>query len=219
MSDANRELRLEEIPQPPLHKLVAEDGADIFEETEVGGEEAKVGALFSSRELAEEFSGEAETFEMGSLSNLEPKELEDWRAVERYASSGADYVLVVTERGTGLFYASDISAHISEATDEFSFPLHFFTDEAGESPLISVEQGGETLLVVALFTSVDRAESFRAGASRLDLPKTLGTIWDRDGLRRHALVAKNAGADYAVFDPESGLTEAITLDELVEGSL
>jgi hypothetical protein len=34
-------------------------------------------------------------------------------------------------------------------------------------------------------------------------------------LRRHALVARQAGAGLAVIDPESGLTEAIPVEELI----
>lgn len=218
MSDENRELRLEEIPTPPLHKLTSHEGNDIFQQTEVGGEEAQVGALFSSRELAEEFSEEAEAFGMESLANLEPEELEDQSSIEEYASSpGMDYLLVVTERGTGLFHAPDVAARFSAETGEFVFPLYIFTDESGESPLISVEQSDETLLVAALFTSPEKAEAFREIASHLDLPDTLGTINEHDGLRRHALVAKSVGADYAVVDPESGMTEAIPLEELADG--
>ncbi len=215
MSDPSRELRLEELPPAPLFKLTDEEGADAFQRTEVGGEEATAGAIFSSRELAEEFSGEAEAFGMESLSNLEAEELEDRASVEEYASSSdMDYLLVVTERGTGLFHAPDVAAHFSDGSGEFSFPLHFFTDESGESPLISVEQGDGEILVAALFNSPEKAEDFRKQASRLDLPGTLGAIHDRDGLRRHVLVAEQAGADYAVLDPESGTTEAIPLDEL-----
>lgn len=214
MSDPNRELPLEEMPEPPIFKLTDGDGNDVLEETEVGGEKAAVGALFSSRELAGEFSGEAETFGMEALSSLEPEELENNASVEEYAASGMDFILVVTERGTGLFHAADVAARGSEGSGGFPLPLHFFTDESGESPLISVEEGDGEILVAALFTTSGRAEDFRKKASRLDLPETLGTIHDRDGLSRHARVAERAGADYAVLDPESGLTEAIPLDEL-----
>jgi hypothetical protein len=214
MSDPNRELSLEELPESPLFKLT-DDGANVFQRSEVGGEEAKVGAMFPTRELAEEFSWEAEAFGMESLSNLEAEELEDRASIEKYASSpGVDYLLVVTERGTGLFHAPDVAAHFSEEAGEFSFPLHFFTDEAGESPLISVEHGDGEILVAALFSSPEKAEDFRKRAFHLDLPDTLGTIHDRDGLSRHALVAERAGAEYAVLDPEAGTTEAIPLDEL-----
>jgi hypothetical protein len=215
MTDPNRELRLEELPEPPLFKLISGDGGDVLEENEVGGEEAKVGALFSARELAEEFSEEAESFGMGSFSNLGAEELEDRASVEEYAASpGVDFLLVVTESGTGLFHAPDVAARFSDESGGFPFPLHFFTDEAGESPLISVEESGGEILVAALFTSPERAEDFRKQAHHLGLPETLGTIHDREGLSRHALVAERAGADYAVLDPEAGMTEAIPLDEL-----
>lgn len=215
MTDPNHELRLDEISEPPLFKLAAEDGSDVFEHIEVGGEDAKVGALFSSRELAEEFSGEADFFGMGAFSGLETEELGTRDSVEEYATtSGVDFFLVVTERGTGLFHAPDIAARFSDGTEEFAFPLHFFTDESGESPLITVEEGGGEILVAALFTSPEKAEAFRERASHLDLPETLGAIHDRDGLSRHARVAERAGAEYAVLDPEAGATEAISLDEL-----
>ncbi|MGI8541333.1 MAG: hypothetical protein ACR2N0_16435 [Rubrobacteraceae bacterium] len=215
MTDPNRELSLEELPEPPLFKLTDENGGDIFEETEVGGEAAKVGALFSSREIAEEFSEEAESFGMGSFSNLGAGVLETRASVEGYATMpGVDFLLVVAERGTGLFHASDVAARSSEESGGFPFPLHFFTDEAGESPLITVEESGGEILVAALFTSSEKAEDFRQRASHLDLPDTLGTIHEREGLSRHALVAERTGAEYAVLDPEAGTTEAIPLDEL-----
>jgi len=180
-----------------------------------------VGALFATRDLAEEFSGNAPELGMASLSGLEARELPDWGFVEVYAASGQDYVLVVSEAGTGLFHASDVAARAAkeiEGAGEISFPLYLLSDERGESPLISVETGeeaaGEETLVAALFTSTEKARAFRARASHLDLPDLLGTIDDRDGLRRHALIARQAGADYAVVDPESGLTEAIPIEEL-----
>jgi hypothetical protein len=95
------------------------------------------------------------------------------------------------------------------------FPLYLMSDERGEAPLISVETDGEEVLVAALFSSPEKVRAFRGKASHLDLPESLGTIEDRDGLRRHALVARQAGADYAVIDPESGLTEAIPIEELI----
>ena len=49
--------------------------------------------------------------------------------------------------------------------------------------------------------------------TRLNLPDRLGTIEDTEGLRRHALVARQAGAGYAVINPESGTTEAISIEE------
>lgn len=215
MSDASRELRLEELPPPPLFKLVEEDGGDVFVEREVGGEPSKIGALFAARELAEEFSAEAEEFGMGALSGLEPRSLGDWGAVEVYAASGADYVLVVTDRGSGLFHAGDVARRAAEAAGEIPLPLYVISDERGEAPLISVETDDEDALVVALFSSPEKARAFRQRATHLDLPESLGTIEDRDGLRRHALVARRAGAAYAVIDPESGLTEAIPVEELI----
>ncbi len=214
MSDASRDLRLEEIPPPPLFKLARGGGEDVFEETEVGDEPSKVGALFAAWDLAEEFSLGAEEFGMGALSGLEPRELEDWGAVEVYAASGGDYVLVISEVGTGLFHAGDVARRAAEEAQRVPLPLYLMSDERGEAPLISVETGGEEVLVAALFSSPEKAGAFRESASHLDLPEGLGTIEDRDGLRRHALVAREAGADYAVIDPESGLTEAIPIEEL-----
>ncbi len=221
MAGPNWELRLGEIPPPPLFKLEDEAGENVFEATVVGGEPARVGVLFATRELAEKFSENALDFEMASLYGLEAAELSDWQAVELYAASGQDYVLVVTEMGTGLFHASDVAGRATEETEadeEISFPLYILSNERGESPLISVETGeedaGEESLVAALFTSTEKARAFRDRASHLDLPDLLGTIDDRDGLRRHALVARQAGAVYAVVDPESGLTEAIPIQEL-----
>jgi hypothetical protein len=215
VSDVSRELRLEEIPPPPLFKLARGDGEDVFEQTEVGGESATVGALFATRELTEEFSAEAEEFGMEALSGLEPRRLGDWGAVEVYAASGADYLLVVSERGTGLFHSGDVARRAAEAVGEIPFPLYVMSDERGEAPLISVQTDGEEALVAALFSSPEKARTFREKASHLDLPDSLGTIEDRDGLRRHALVARQAGAAYAVIDPESGLTEAIPVEELI----
>ncbi|MDQ3591239.1 MAG: hypothetical protein M3392_13520 [Actinomycetota bacterium] len=215
MSDASRDLRLEEIPTPPLFKLARGDGEDVFEEAEVGGESSRVGALFATRELAEEFSAGAEEFGMESFSGLEPRRLGDWGAVEVYAASGADYLLVVSERGTGLFHAGDVARRAAEAVGEIPFPLYVISDERGEAPLISVQTDGEDALVATLFSSAEKAGTFRERASHLDLPESLGTIEDRDGLRRHALVAQQAGATYAVIDPEAGLTEAIPVEELI----
>jgi hypothetical protein len=213
-----RELRLEEMPRPPLSKLVGEGGEDVFAETSVGGEPSTVGALFASRALAEEFSHEAQELGMGALAGLEPAELSGWGAVEVYAASGQDYVLVVSERGTGLFHAGDVAARAAEEAGEVPLPLYVISDERGESPLISVDAEGEEILVVALFSSPERARAFREKAEHLDLPDRLGSIEDRDGLRRHALVAREAGADYAVVDPESGPTEAIPVEELTRWS-
>jgi hypothetical protein len=208
-------LSLGELPPPPLFKLAGEGGEDVFEETVVGGEPARVGALFAARDLAEEFSARAEEFEMGALSGLEPTEIEDWGAIEVYAASGEDYVLVISEVGTGLFHAADVAQRAAEEAEEVPLPLYLMSDERGEAPLISVETGGEEVLVAALFSSPEKARAFRERASHLDLPDNLGTIEDRDGLRRHALVARQAGADYAVIDPESGLTEAIPIEEWI----
>jgi hypothetical protein len=208
-------LTLDELPSPPYFKLVAESGEDIFEETAVGDEPSKVGALFATRDLAEEFSARATAFGMDAFSGLDPHEIEDWAEIEVYAASGEDYVLVVSERGTGLFHADDVAHHAAEKAQEIPLPLYLLSDERGEAPLISVETGGEEVLVAALFSSPERARAFRERASHLDLPPALGTIDDRDGLRRHALVARQAGADYAVIDPESGLTEAIPVEELI----
>ena len=215
MSPASRDLRLEEIPPPPLFKLARGGGEDVFEETEVGGEGSRVGALFATWDLAEEFSAGAEEFGMQALSGLEPRRLGDWGAVEVYAASGADYLLVVSEKGTGLFHAGDVARRAAEAVGEIPFPLYVISDERGEAPLISVQTDGEEALVAALFSSPERAGAFRERASHLELPGSLGNIEDQDGLRRHALVARQAGAAYVVIDPESGLTEAIPVEELI----
>jgi hypothetical protein len=208
-------LRLDELPSPPLFKLVGENGEDVFEETVVGDEPSKVGALFTARDLAEEFSAGADEFGMGAFSGLEPKEIGDWGTVEVYAASGEDYVLVVSERRAGLFHAGDVARRAAEKAEEIPLPLYLVSDEKGEAPLISVENEGEEVLVAALFSSPEKARAFREEASHLGLPESLGTIEDRDGLRRHALVARQAGADYAVIDPTSGLTEAIPVEELI----
>jgi hypothetical protein len=182
----------------------------------VGREPSKVGALFSSRELAEEFSAEAGAFGLEALAGLEPTEIADWGALEVYAASGQDYVLVVSEAGTGLFHAGDVAQRAVEEAGEIPLPLYVISDERGEAPLISVEADGEEVLVAALFSSPQKARALREKASHLDLPDRLGSIEDRDGLRRHALVARRAGAGYAVVDPESGLTEAIPIEELIQ---
>ena len=95
MAEAGRELTLDDLPRPPLFKLVDPSGRDVFQETEVGGEHARVAALFSDRELAGEFSTGAAEHGMEALSGLDPRELGDWGAVEVFALSGADFVLVV----------------------------------------------------------------------------------------------------------------------------
>jgi hypothetical protein len=94
-------------------------------------------------------------------------------------------------------------------------PLYLISDEGGEAPLISVETEEGEVLVAALFSTPEKARVFRERAPHLDLPESLGAIDDEDGLRRHALVARQAGADYAVIDPESGLIKAIPVEELI----
>lgn len=209
------EFSLKDLPAPPLFKLVDAAGADVFQDTEVGGDPASVGVLFSSRELAREFSAGAAEFEMEDLASLEPRKLADWEAVEVYAASGGDYLLVVSGEGTGLFHAGDVAHHAAERMGVMPFPLYIFADERGESPLISVEESGGEMLVAALFGSPEKAHAFREKASHLDLPNSLGIIDDTDGLKRHALVAQQAGAEYAVMDPGSGLSEAVPLDEFI----
>lgn len=75
MSGPGRSLSLEDLPKPPLFKLAGEGGEDVFQDTAVGGEEAKVGALFASRVLAEEFALEAEALGMDALAGLEAVEI------------------------------------------------------------------------------------------------------------------------------------------------
>jgi hypothetical protein len=215
MNGPERRLRLDELPSPPFFKLVGRNGEDVFEETVVGDEPSKVGALFTARDLAEEFSAGAGEFGMGAFSGLEPKVIGNWGMVEVYAASGEDYVLVVSERRTGLFHAGDVARRAAEKAEEIPLPLYLFSDEKGEAPLISVETENEEVLVAALFSSAEKARAFKDKAFHLGLPESLGTIEDRDGLRRHALVARQAGADYAVIDPKSGLTEAIPVEELI----
>ena len=215
MGETGRELTLADLPRPPLFKLVDPEGRDVFQETEVGGERAWVGALFSDRELAGEFSSGAAEHGMGNLSGLDPRELSDWGGVEVFALSGADFVLVLSERGAGLFHAGDLAEKAQEIAGEIPFPLYMFSDETGEAPLISVEVEEGEVLVAALFSSPENARDFRERAAHLGLPDSLGTIEDRDGLRRHAMIAREAGATYAVVDPASGLTEAIPVEELI----
>ena len=216
MAETGRELTLDDLPRPPLFKLVDADGRDVFQETEVGGERAEVGALFSDRELAGEFSAGAAAQGMEDLSDLDPRELSDWDAVEVYALSGADFVLVVSGKGAGLFHAGDVAQKADQMAGEMPFPLYMISDERGEAPLVSVEVDDGEVLVAALFSSPETASDFRELAAHLDLPGSLGTIDDRDGLRRHALIAREAGATYVVVDPTSGLTEAIPIEELLE---
>lgn len=215
MGDSMKELPLDDLPRPPLYRLVDEEGRDVFAEAEVGGEAATVGVLFGDAELAREFSAGAAGHGMEALSGLEPRALRDWGAVEVFAVAGEDYVLVVAGEGAGLFYAGDVARKAAERDGEIPFPLYLFSDEKGEAPLITVETDGGQVLVVALFGSAEGASAFREHASHLGLPGGLGRIDDAEGLGRHARVAKAAGAEYAVVDPESGLAEAIPLEELM----
>ena len=215
MNGPARELALDELPRPPLYRLVDEEGRDVFQETEVGGEPAAVGALFADPELAREFAAGSSEHGMEALSGLEPRELRNWGAVEVFASAGEDYVLVVSRGGTGLFHAGDVALRAAERAGEIPLPLYLVSDERGEAPLISVETDEGEVRVAALFSTPEKARVFKERAAHLDLPDSLGTIDDADGLRRHALVAQQAGADYAVIDPESGYTEAIPLEELI----
>lgn len=215
MADPGRELTLGDIPRPPLFKLVDREGLDVLQETEVGGERAAVAALFSDRELAGEFSAGAAEHGMGALAGADPQELDGWGAVEDFALSGADYVLVVSGEGAGLFHAEDVAREAAGRGGEIPLPLYVISDERGEAPLITVEVDGGEILVVALFGTPEGARSFRERAAHLGLPDRLGTIDDTEGLVRHALVAREAGAEYAVIDPGSGLTEAVPIEELI----
>ena len=215
MAEPDRELALENLPRPPLFRLVDPGGREVFQETEVGGEAAEVGALFSDRELAGEFSAGAAAQGMEDLAGLDPRELPDWGSVEGFALSGADYVLVVSGDGAGLFHAEDVAREAAGRAGEIPFPLYVISDEGGEAPLITVEVDEGEVLVVALFGSPEGARSFRERAAHLGLPDRLGTIDDAEGLARHALVAREAGAEYAVIDPGSGLTDAVPIGELI----
>jgi hypothetical protein len=215
MSGPTRELSLDELPRPPLYRLVDEEGRDVFQETEVGGEPATVGVLFAGPEIAREFTAGASEHGMEALSGFEPRELGDWGAVEVFASAGEDYVLVVSRGGTGLFHAGDVALRAAERAGEIPLPLYLISDERGEAPLISVETDEGEVQVAALFSTPEKARVFKERAAHLDLPDSLGTIDDADGLRRHALVAQQAGVDYAVIDPEYGITEAIPVEELI----
>ncbi len=215
MADPSRELTLDDLPRPPLFKLVDAEGGDALQETEVGGEVALVAALFSDRELAGEFSAGAASHGMESLAGAEPRELYTWGDVEAFALSGMDFVLLVDGEGVGLFHAGDVAQRAAERAREAPFPLYVISDERGEAPLISVEVGEGEILVAALFGTPEGARAFRQSAAHLGLPEGLATIEDPDGLRRHALVARAAGAEYAVVDPESGLTEAVPLEEFI----
>ena len=215
MADTGRELALEDLPRPPLFRLVDGEGRDVLQETEVGGERARVGALFSDRELAGEFSAGAVEHGMGAMAGADPRELADWEAVEGFARSGADYVVVVSREGAGLFHAGDVAREAAGRAGEIAFPLYVISDEGGEAPLIAVEVDEGEVLVVALFGSPEGARTFRERAAHLRLPDRLGTIDDAEGLARHALVAREAGAEYAVIDPGSGLTDAVPIGELI----
>ena len=215
MNDPLRELTLDELPCPPLFRLVDEEGRDVFGEAEVGGESATVGVLFSDGELAREFSAGSSEHGMEAFAGLEPRPLSDWGMVEVFAAAGEDYVLVVSGDGTGLFHAGDVARRAAEKAQELPFPLYLLSDAGGEAPLISVETDEGEVMVAALFSTPEKAHAFRERAAHLDLPDRLGTIDDAEGLRRHALVARQAGAGYAVVDPESGLTEAIPIEELI----
>ncbi len=217
MADPARELTLDELPRPPLYRLVDEEGRDVYGETEVGGEPAIVGVLFAGAEFAREFSGGVVEHGMEeAFAGREPRPLRDWGAVEVFAAAGEDYVLVISGDGTGLFHAGDVARRAAERAREMPFPLYLLSDGRGEAPLISVETEEEgEVLVAALFSSPEKARAFKERAAHLNLPDGLGTIDEPDGLRRHALVAQRAGADYAVVDPESGLTEAIPVEELI----
>lgn len=215
MADTGRELALEDLPRPPLFRLVDGQGRDVLQETEVGGERAKVAALFSDRELAGEFSAGAAEHGMGDMAGADPRELADWGAVEGFALGGADYVLVVSGEGAGLFHAEDVAREAAGRAGEIPFPLYVISDEEGEAPLIAVEVDEGEVLVTALFGSLEGARTFRERAAHLGLPDRLGTIDDAEGLARHALVAREAGAQYAVIDPGSGLTDAVPIGELI----
>lgn len=215
MADPGRELTLDDLPRPPLFKLADAEGGVALQETEVGGEVALVAALFSDRELAGEFSAGAASHGMESLAGAEPRELYTWRDVEAFALSGMDFVLLLGGEGVGLFHAEDVAQRAAERAGEVPFPLYVISDERGEAPLISVEVGEGEILVAALFGTPEGARAFRQSAAHLGLPEGLATIEDPDGLRRHALVARAAGAEYAVVDPESGLTEAVPLEEFI----
>ncbi len=214
MADPTRELALDDLPGPPLYKLVVEEGRDVFARVEVGGEPASVGVLFGSEGAARELSEDAGEHGLDALAGLEPSILPDWEAVEVFASAGEDYVLVVSEAGTGLFHADDVARRAAEAAGEIAFPVYLISDERGEVPLITVETDGGEVLVTALFTSTEKARAFREAARHLGLPDGLGVVDDAGGLVRHARIAREAGAQYAVFDPETGLADAIPIEEL-----
>ena len=208
-------LALEGLPRPPLFKLVDREGRDVLQETEVGGERAGVAAHFYDREHAGELYAGAAEHGMEALAGTDPRELASWDAVEAFALGGADYVLVVSGEGAGLFHAEDVAREAAGRRGGVPFPLYVISDETGEAPLISVEVEGGEILVAALFGSPEGARAFRERAAHLGLPDRLGTVEDEDGLRRHALVAREAGAQYAVIDPGTGLTDAVPIEELI----
>jgi hypothetical protein len=152
---------------------------------------------------------------MDAFAGLEPRELEDRGMVEVFAAAGEGYVLVVARNGTGLFHAGDVARRAAEKAEELPFPLYLLSDERGQAPLIPVETDEGEVMVATLFSTSEKAYAFRQRVAHLDLPDRLGTIDDAEGLRRHALVALQAGADYAVVDPEAGITEAIPIEELI----
>src|SRR5919107_2683754 len=157
MGETERELPMDDLPRPPLFKLVDPEGRNVFQETEVGGERARVGALFSDRELAGEFSTGAAAHGMEDLSGLDPRALSDWSAVESFALSGARYVLLLSERGAGLFHAGDVAQKAEELAGGLPFRLYIISDEGGEAPLVSVEVEEGEVLVAPLFSSPGNA--------------------------------------------------------------
>src|SRR3712207_8247024 len=104
---------------------------------------------------------------MDALAGLEAVEISGWGAVEDYAASGQDYVLVVSEEGTGLFHVWDVAQRAAEEVGEIALPLYVISDERGEAPLISVDAGGGEVLVAALFSSPERARAFRSEVRRV----------------------------------------------------
>ncbi|HET7480662.1 MAG TPA: hypothetical protein VFJ72_14240 [Rubrobacteraceae bacterium] len=215
MAEFGRELTLEDLPRPPLFGLAHPDGRYGRAEAEVGGQPATVAALFADRELAGEFSSGAAEQGLSGLAGLDPRELSGWRDVEEYALSGPDYVLVVSPEGAGLFHAGDVARVAAEKAGEIPLPLYVISDPGGEAPLVSVETGEGMVLVAVLFSAPERARAFRERAAHLDLPDRLAEIDDADGLRRHALVARRAGASHAVIDPEFGSVEAMPVEDLI----
>src|SRR5688572_8373490 len=165
MGETGSELTLDDIPSPPLFKLVDPEGREVFQETEVGGEGAKVCALFSDRELAGEFSAGAAAHGMADLSGLDPRELSDWGSVEAFGLCGADVGGVVCERGAGLCHDGDVAQKEEEMAGEIPFPLYMIANERGEAPLITVEVEEGEVMVASLFSSPENARDFRDRAS------------------------------------------------------